>query len=80
MSNYSQDTLAQLGSQLRQAIDVDGLPLRTVHEQIGQELKNRCKNDRVVAGPPNTRFTIGRKLKSEPLSLEVTIGWSNTKG
>ena len=50
MANYSTDSLAQLGLQLQHAIDVDGNPLLSVWEEIEKELKDRCKNDRVVAG------------------------------
>jgi len=44
MSNadYSKDSLAQLGAQLQHAIDVDGIPLKWVHDGIKKELVSRC--------------------------------------
>ena len=46
---YSNDSLAQLGSNLQNAIDVDGNPLLSVYEEIETELKKRCNNNVVTA-------------------------------
>ena len=46
---YSNDSLAQLGKNLQQAVDSDGNPFLSVYEEIETELKNRCNNNVVTA-------------------------------